>query len=87
MEYVGPPPVRPESPARQQTNHILHLLLSIVTAGFWIIIWAIAAQQTAALNHQAEREYREDLERWKQEYDAWQQRYVTTYLVAPPPVA
>jgi hypothetical protein len=55
MDYVGPPPARPERPARRPTNHILHLLLSIVTAGFWLIIWAIAAQQTAGINHQAER--------------------------------
>jgi len=25
-----------------KTNHILHLLLSIVTAGFWIPIWILA---------------------------------------------
>jgi hypothetical protein len=86
MEYVGPPPARPEPPLPRQTNHILHLLLSIITAGFWLIIWAIAAQQTAGLNHQAEREYKEDLERWKQEYDAGQQRYVTIYRLPPPPV-
>lgn len=24
---------------RPGTNHILHLLLSLVTAGFWLIIW------------------------------------------------
>jgi cell division protein FtsL len=27
--------------ATLKTNHILHLLLSIFTAGFWIIIWII----------------------------------------------
>lgn len=26
-----------------QTNHILHLLLSIVTAGLWIPVWVIIA--------------------------------------------
>lgn len=25
------------------TNHILHLLLSIITAGIWVIIWILAA--------------------------------------------
>jgi len=25
--------------ARPKTNHILHLLLTIVTAGLWLIIW------------------------------------------------
>ena len=27
----------------QKMNHILHLLLSIVTAGVWIIVWVILA--------------------------------------------
>lgn len=26
---------------RQTPNHILHLLLTLVTAGFWIIIWGM----------------------------------------------
>lgn len=26
---------------RQTPNHILHLLLSIVTAGLWLIVWAL----------------------------------------------
>ena len=26
-----------------KTNHILHLILSLFTAGFWLIIWAIVA--------------------------------------------
>ena len=26
-----------------KTNHILHLLLSVLTAGFWIGIWAIVS--------------------------------------------
>ena len=28
---------------RQTPNHILHLLLSVVTAGFWIPIWLLVA--------------------------------------------
>ncbi|HLU55795.1 MAG TPA: hypothetical protein VKZ81_10060 [Pseudonocardia sp.] len=87
MEYVGPPPVRPEPPRPRQTNHILHLLLSILTAGFWLVIWGIAAQQTAGINHQAQLRYREDLERWKLEYDAWQRWYALVYRLPPPPIA
>ena len=26
---------------RQTPNHILHLLLSIITGGFWLIVWII----------------------------------------------
>lgn len=28
---------------RKGTNHILHLILSIITCGFWIIIWILAS--------------------------------------------
>lgn len=25
----------------KKVNHILHLILSVITAGFWLIVWAI----------------------------------------------
>lgn len=28
---------------RASTNHILHLLLTLVTFGFWIIVWLLAS--------------------------------------------
>lgn len=28
---------------KKKTSHILHLLLSIVTAGLWVIVWVIVA--------------------------------------------
>lgn len=28
---------------RASTNHILHLLLSILTAGIWIVVWLLAS--------------------------------------------
>ncbi len=28
---------------RKGTNHILHLILSILTAGLWIIVWILAS--------------------------------------------
>ena len=28
---------------RKGTNHILHLLLTIITCGFWFIIWILSA--------------------------------------------
>jgi len=28
---------------RRGTNHILHLLLTIFTAGFWLIIWILCS--------------------------------------------
>lgn len=28
---------------KKTTNHILHLILSLITMGFWVIIWVIVA--------------------------------------------
>ena len=28
---------------REGTNHVLHLILSIVTFGFWIVIWIFSS--------------------------------------------
>ena len=32
---------------RQKPNHILHLLLSLVTFGFWLIVWFFIALFTS----------------------------------------
>lgn len=29
--------------AKYKTNHVLHLLLSIITVGFWIPVWLLVA--------------------------------------------
>jgi hypothetical protein len=31
---------------RRETNHILHLLLTLITGGIWFIIWIIVAMNT-----------------------------------------
>jgi len=28
---------------RKGTNHLLHLVLSVLTGGFWIIVWILAS--------------------------------------------
>ncbi len=33
----------PRKVERKGTNHILHLLLSVFTFGFWVIIWVLVA--------------------------------------------
>jgi len=30
------------------TSHLLHLVLSVLTAGFWIIVWLLVAQNNAS---------------------------------------
>jgi len=31
----------------KKTNHILHLLLSIITAGIWLVVWVLIADQNS----------------------------------------
>lgn len=33
--------------AKTNTNHILHLLLSMITVGFWLIVWFVIANSNA----------------------------------------
>lgn len=48
---------------RQKVNHILHFLLSIVTAGVWLIVWFFVAlnvsSNKAALNKNLKKLYEE----------------------------
>lgn len=35
---------------KKTTNHILHLILSILTAGLWLIVWVIVAASNSRHN-------------------------------------
>jgi hypothetical protein len=35
---------------KKQTNHVLHLLLSIVTGGLWLIVWLLVADSNRRHN-------------------------------------
>lgn len=39
----------------QKTNHILHLLLSLITAGIWLPIWLLVAFNTQSKKATLER--------------------------------
>ena len=40
---------------KKKTSHILHLLLSIVTAGVWVIMWILVAISNASENSKIDR--------------------------------
>ena len=44
---------------KKQTNHILHLLLSVITAGFWVFIWIIVAAINGSFNAKIDKEIQE----------------------------
>lgn len=46
--------------ARLRTSHVLHLLLSVITVGFWIPVWVIVAMSNAIERSKIERKLNED---------------------------
>lgn len=82
--YVGPPPARPEPPRDEQPAHILHLLLSIITGGIWILVWVLVGVNANANNRAMRARYTDDVAAWQAAYDAWQRRYHAVYGMAPP---
>lgn len=53
---------------KPKTNHVLHLLLSICTFGFWIIIWVLVAINNAIEQSRIDRR----IQKGKKHYD-WSQ--------------
>ena len=40
---------------KKRTSHVLHLLLSIVTFGFWLIVWVLVAANNGSENAKIDR--------------------------------
>jgi uncharacterized membrane protein YvbJ len=40
---------------KKKTSHLLHLFLSIITAGFWVIVWLIVALNNSIENGRIDR--------------------------------
>lgn len=43
--------------SHKKTNHILHLILSILTCGLWLIVWLFASHATTTANRDTDVEY------------------------------
>lgn len=43
--------------AQHKTNHVLHLLLSLITLGWWVIVWMIAYASTTSTRNEIHRKY------------------------------
>ena len=40
---------------KKKTNHVLHLLLSFITAGIWLLIWLLVAASNGSENKKIDR--------------------------------
>lgn len=56
--YHGTAPIRPDKPDLHQPNHLLHLALSILTVGLWVIPWLLVALSAETANSRQQREYK-----------------------------
>ena len=41
---------------KKKTSHVLHLLLSVLTGGVWLIIWALCSIANASQNSKINKE-------------------------------
>ena len=41
---------------KKKTSHVLHLLLSVITGGVWLIIWALCGIANASQNSKIDKE-------------------------------
>lgn len=41
---------------KKKTSHVLHLLLSIITCGFWVVIWLLCALSNRIENWKIDRQ-------------------------------
>jgi hypothetical protein len=59
-QVLGPPP-RP-----QTVNHALHLILSVITVGWWIPVWLTVMVVVHTKNSRAEADYWFRIEKYRQ---------------------
>lgn len=51
--------LRSQMKSQHNTNHILHLLLCIPTAGFWVIVWALMILRNWRLRSEIDDQFNE----------------------------
>lgn len=67
-----PAPVPPVLPAQRRTNHVLHLLLTVFTFGFWIFVWPCVAAWNYYQGQQEQEQYQRDLALYHQVRNDWE---------------
>lgn len=71
----GPPPMPPIQPTYVQTNHVLHLILTLLTFTVWAwFVWPWLAIVHAVSNGSKRRQYEHELKQYNHDYWLWQQR-------------
>lgn len=67
----GPVVVPPIPPTYKDTNHTLHLILSLVTFGCWFFVWPFVHLANSAENRQRRTRYEQQLRVYAQAQAQW----------------
>lgn len=62
-----PPPIPPIPPTYVSTNHVLHLILSLLTCGLWVLVWPCVHVVNTMGNSSKRKEYEEQLRNYQQQ--------------------
>lgn len=68
-----PPPIAPVAPTYSSCNHVLHLILSILTVGMWLFVWPLVYIAVTSNNKSKAKRYEEELKTYNRDYWQWQQ--------------
>lgn len=72
MRRVSIPPPPPLEPRYQNPQHIVHVILTVVSLGMWLPIWILCAWSAERYNSRARYRYEQAYLAWQQAYWAWQ---------------
>lgn len=71
MSYARPVP--PVAPTYNQTNHTVHLVLSIVTCGAWLLVWPIVAVVNSQNNKSKRESYDQALAQYTRDLQLYEE--------------
>jgi hypothetical protein len=69
---MDPPPREPRQPELKRTSHVLHLILALVTFGFWFFVWPLVHLTNQSNNAAEKRRYERSYEDYRRELGEWQ---------------
>ncbi|MDI2029860.1 hypothetical protein QFW96_14610 [Saccharopolyspora sp. TS4A08] len=70
----GGAPLAPIQPEITHVNHLLHLVLSILTGGLWLIVWILLTINVKSENDRLQLRYRAAMRRYSAELAAYDEK-------------
>lgn len=64
-----PPPLAPLPPRHREPQHVVHLILTLLTFGIWLGAWVVAVLIAAAENAREQRRYEREVAEYRAAYE------------------